>query len=108
MSISDEITILYTTVSSKDEAISIAKKIIEENAAVCINIIDNVSSFYKWNDKIENSNEAIIIIKTLKTTSSNIHELIKKHHSYSVPCIISFDANSHNPEYNRWLLHSNS
>ena len=100
----NKLTILYTTLASKIDAIAIANKIIETQFGACINIIENVTSVYKWKGDIQTSSEVIMIVKTLKKHSNHIAELIKKQHSYSTSCIISFDCNSHNQEYNNWIM----
>ncbi|WHQ46855.1 MAG: divalent-cation tolerance protein CutA [Candidatus Midichloria sp.] len=103
LSKNNELIIFYTTISSKEEATFIAKKVIENQIPSCINIVDNVSSIYKWDGKLESAAEVIMLVKTLKVNSDKVYEIVKEYHSYSVPCIISFDAESHNPEYTNWL-----
>ncbi|MDJ1407746.1 MAG: divalent-cation tolerance protein CutA [Candidatus Midichloria sp.] len=99
----NKLAVFYTTLSSKEEATFIARKIIENQISVCINIINNVSSIYKWEGKLESCNEVIMLIKTLEANSDKVCKLIKDYHPYSVPCLISFDVESHNLEFNNWL-----
>ena len=60
------LNIFYTTCGKNSEAKKLAKKILKDNFANCINIIKNVESFYKDSSKINNSVEVILIIKTIK------------------------------------------
>lgn len=100
----NKLTIFYITFSSKDDVIKVANRVMEAHLGTCINIVENVTSVYELDGKIEISSEAIMIVKTLKKHSRQVAELIKKHHPYSIPCIISFDCNSHNKKYNDWLM----
>ncbi|MDJ1258044.1 MAG: divalent-cation tolerance protein CutA [Candidatus Midichloria sp.] len=100
---SNKLAMFYTTLSSKEEATFIARKIIENQMPVCINIINNVSSIYKWEGKLENCDEVIMLVKTLEVHSDKVCKIIKDCHPYSVPCLISFNVESHNVGFNNWL-----
>lgn len=89
--------------ASGEEAEKIAKLLVEKKLAACVNIIPKVKSIYRWEGRICNESESLLIAKT-KTLL--VHELIKEvkeHHSYKVPEIISIPINDGNPDYLDWL-----
>lgn len=94
--------IIKSTFANKKEAEKIAKKIIEEKLAACIQI-SKIESYYRWNNKIENSNEYKIEIKTLRKNYKKIEELIIKNHKYEIPEIISHKINKGSKKYLNWI-----
>mgnify|MGYP001596043757 FL=1 len=59
--------IVFITAGSKEEAQKIAKGLLENKLAACVNIIENIGSHFWWQGKIDNAQEALLIIKTRKT-----------------------------------------
>ena len=54
------------TAGSIEEAKNIGQKLVEQNLAACVNLLENMTSIYKWEDKLEESQEVVIITKTRK------------------------------------------
>jgi len=98
----DEI-IVFSTCSSTDEAEKIAEELLNHRLAACVNIIPKVSSLYWWKGKIEHSEEALLLIKSVSELLNGIIELVKKSHSYSVPEVVSLPISGGNVDYLDWL-----
>lgn len=95
--------LLYVTCGSKREANKIGEKLVKNKLAACTNIIDNVKSIFKWNNKIANNKECILVGKT---TSGNINKIIKtieNFHSYECPCILFFNIQNGNKKFLKWI-----
>ena len=93
--------VVFVTTSNMDEAKKIAKTLVGERRAACVNIVPNIISIYEWKDDIHEDNELLLIIKT-----SSIHlveQRIKELHSYEVPEIIAFDIDEGSEEYLGWM-----
>jgi periplasmic divalent cation tolerance protein len=97
--------LLYITTPDKKEAQKIGRKLVEQNLAACANIIDGMQSIYKWEGEIKESNECVLIIKTLYSRVKKVTRLIKELHSYEVPAIVSLTITEDegNLEYLEWL-----
>jgi periplasmic divalent cation tolerance protein len=97
--------LLYVTTSNKEEAKKIGVKLVEEDLAACVNILDGMSSIYKWEGKIEESEECILIVKTHYSRVRKVTRLIKEMHSYEVPCVVSLTLTEDegNEEFLDWL-----
>ena len=95
--------VISTTLSKKQNAIYISNKILNEKYAACIQLIPNISSYYIWNDKIESDKEFLLNIKTINTMKDKIVEIIKAHHEYEIPQIISYDFRMDNENYKKWF-----
>ena len=96
-------TLVYITTKNKEEAKKIGKKLVEERLAACVNIIDNMNSMYRWEEKIEYDSEAILIAKTRQSLFKKLTARVKELHSYAVACIIALPILDGNTEYLRWL-----
>ena len=86
-------------VSAKDTA----ECLVNEKLAACVNIIPGVQSIFRWQDKIDNSNENILIIKTTNNLYSKLDNRIKELHPYELHEIISVSIENGLPEYLNWI-----
>jgi periplasmic divalent cation tolerance protein len=98
-----EINMIYITAGSKDEAKRIGKALIGNGLAACVNIIENMTSMYVWDGKLQDANETILIVKTTKERVSDLIEKVKSLHSYDCPCIVSLPVSGGNPAFLKWV-----
>ena len=92
------IVLIQTTCSNKDEAKNIAKVLIEEKLAACVQLSE-IESFYSWNNEFCCDNETLLSIKTTKENFEKIKSKIKELHSYDLPEIIQLDITNTSEEY---------
>lgn len=93
-----KIVLIQTTCSTKEEARKIAKVLIEEKLAACIQMFE-IESFYNWNDEFCCDNETLLNIKTRKDNFEKIKSRILELHSYDLPEIIQLDITNTSEEY---------
>ena len=103
MSKSEKLCWVYMTANSIDEAKYIGMGLIEQNLAACVNLIENMTSIYKWGDKLEEDKEVVMIAKTRKILMPKLIEKVKTHHSYDCPCILELPIQGGNPEFLSWI-----
>jgi len=82
------VVVIYSTIDNIKQAKKIAKTLVEEKLAACVNIIPNIHSIYRWKGKIENGNEVVLIAKTSENMVKNAIKKIKSIHTYELPDII--------------------
>ncbi|MEM2136898.1 MAG: divalent-cation tolerance protein CutA [Candidatus Methanomethylicia archaeon] len=99
---SEYIVILVTT-PNINEAEKIVNTLLEEKMIACANIISGLKSKFWWKNKIEETEETLIIIKTEKRLFNEINEKIKQLHSYTVPEIIAIPIVYGNKAYLEWI-----
>jgi periplasmic divalent cation tolerance protein len=99
----DEISIVFVTAPSQEEAARIAHTLVEERLAACANIVDSIRSIYRWKDKIFDEQEFLIILKTRTSKYESIQMRVKELHSYEVPEIVSFPVARGLPRYLNWV-----
>lgn len=95
--------VVFITASNEDEAVRIARAILEDRLAGCINIIRDVRSIYTWQGKIEDESEVIMVIKTKKSLFNPLKEKVKKLHSYTIPEVIALPITEGSEDYLKWL-----
>jgi periplasmic divalent cation tolerance protein len=82
------VAVIYSTIDDLKTARRIAQTLTQEQLVACVNIIPDIESFYRWKGKIENSNEVIIIAKTVDQNVKKTIQRIKQLHKYDIPDII--------------------
>jgi periplasmic divalent cation tolerance protein len=92
----------YITAKDRKEARKIALLLVKNRLAACANIFP-VESFYWWDGKIQNENEYAIIAKTQKKNIKKLISNVKRIHSYSVPCIVSWPIAEGSRDYLEWV-----
>ena len=96
------IILIYATFENLEQAKKIANHLLEKKLIACVNFI-HIENFYWWNEKIENANEILAILKTRQENWEKVKSEIKKLHSYDIPCIIKIDVEA-NKEYKEWII----
>lgn len=98
---SKNLQLVYITVPDKNLASNIAKILVTEGLAACVNIIGPIESVYLWQNNLKEEGEVLLLAKT-----SNLESLIakvKELHPYDVPCIISFNITGGEKHFLEWV-----
>jgi len=98
--------LLLVTTPNRQEAERIAQQLLEAKLIACANIIDSVSSIFRWSEKIEKAEECLVLIKSRRELFEEIAETIKELHSYEVPEIIALPIIAGSDDYLKWLRES--
>ncbi len=86
---SHSIKIIYITTSSKEEAEKIACFLFEKQLIACANFFP-IESMYWWKGSLEQSNEYVLLVKTLEENYELVKKEVENIHSYTLPCIAGF------------------
>tara|TARA_Y100000589_G_scaffold220112_1_gene207706 strand:+ start:8 stop:319 length:312 start_codon:yes stop_codon:yes gene_type:complete len=97
----NHILLLYTTLSNKFCAENIARKLIKDRLAACVSIKE-VSSFYLWDDNVQNDSEYEITIKSKPQKLDDLIDFLKKEVEYEIPQII-YKIFESEKNYYKWL-----
>ena len=96
--------VILVTCGSEDEALKIANALVEEHVAACVNVIAPIRSIYRWEGKIWDEKEWLLIIKTQSHRFGELEKKVKSLHSYSVPEIVSLPIVEGSSSYLNWLV----
>jgi periplasmic divalent cation tolerance protein len=95
--------IILCTCPDKGTAEKIARLLVNDKLAACVNILPGITSIYLWREQIESAQEQLLLIKANKSGYQAIEETIKKHHPYELPEIIAVPIENGLPEYLHWI-----
>ncbi len=101
---SQDIVIVFCTISDEERAAEIARSLVNLKLAPCANIVPRVRSIYTWKSVIYDEGESLIIIKTRKSLVDLLKKKIKELHPYEVPEIIAFPVTDGHQPYLDWVL----
>lgn len=101
----NRVVILYATAPDLDTAQTLARALIEERAAACVNIIPGMTSFYRWKDAVEEASETVMIVKTSATSATAARDLICSLHPYETPAILALnvDESASSAPFLQWI-----
>ena len=98
----DKIVVL-STASTAAEAETIARRLVDERLAACVNVVTGVRSFYRWKGKIEKSPEWLLVIKSSRGRFEKLRAALEKLHSYDVPEVIALPVVEGTKNYLHWM-----
>ncbi|MCB0416922.1 MAG: divalent-cation tolerance protein CutA [Bdellovibrionales bacterium] len=93
----------YITTANEEEAERIGRQLVEKKLAACVNIIPGMRSFYWWQGQVDSGQETVLIAKTREDLVAPATALVKALHSYSCPCVVTWELKGGNEEYFEWL-----
>ena len=94
---------IYVTSASRDEAMTIARALVNEKLVACVNVLGEATSIYQWQGNVEEAQEIVLIAKTRRALADKAVARIKALHSYDVPCAVIYDMAGGVPEYLAWI-----
>ncbi len=95
--------LVLSTAPNTDEAARIARTLVEERLAACVNILDGARSIYRWQGAIEDSPEAVLLIKTGHHLFAELRDRLAALHPYTTPEIIAVPIENGSEPYLTWL-----
>jgi periplasmic divalent cation tolerance protein len=98
--------IVLTAAGSEQEAKKIARHLVENRLAACVNIVPQVASVYRWQGEVEEAVEWLLVIKTTTAAFESVRPAIASLHSYELPECISLAIEDGSPDYLRWIHES--
>ena len=103
MKSSEKFCWVYMTAGSIEEAKSIGQILVVQNLAACVNLLENMTSIYKWEEKLEEIQEVVMIAKTRKSLMPKLIEKVNSIHSYDCPCILELPVQGGNSDFLSWI-----
>ncbi len=98
-----EVVLLYVTVPNPEEGRRLGRILVEERLAACVNLFPGMQSLYWWEGKIQEDQEAVIIVKTRKGLVPRVQNRILDLHPYSCPCILEIPVSGGYKDFMAWI-----
>lgn len=97
---------VLTTVGAGFDARPLARELVERRLAACVNIVGGVTSIYRWQGRVEQEGEQLLVIKTTDANVDSLREALLAQHPYALPELIVLPIGSTSEAYGAWLLES--
>ena len=101
-----DVRIALTTIGSEADAIALAKTLVEERLAACVNVLPPMISIYRWKGSIEQDTEHQIVIKTTADRLAALEARLRQLHPYELPEFLVVDPAGAGSAYLAWVKES--
>jgi periplasmic divalent cation tolerance protein len=102
----EDALVVLITVASLGEAERIARRLVEDRLAACVNIVPQVRSLFIWQGKFSQEDEVLLVVKSRRARFRELTTAVKQLHSYRVPEIIALPILVGSSDYLRWVAES--
>ncbi len=99
----DKFLAVFVTAASQDDAVRIARAVVEERLAACGNIVGTVRSIYRWKGGIEDQAEVMLVLKTRAALFEALRQRVVELHGYEVPEVIALPVEAGHAPYLDWI-----
>jgi periplasmic divalent cation tolerance protein len=100
--VTDKIVVLNTC-GTEDEALKVARLLVERKLAACVNVLPGLRSIYRWKGAVEDSSEHLLVIKTSRALLGAVRSALEEVHSYDLPEVIALPIVDGSQRYLEWL-----
>jgi periplasmic divalent cation tolerance protein len=95
-------SIALTTAPSREVATTLARALVEARLAACVNILP-CASVFRWEGKVHEEDEHLLVIKTRRTYIDDIRDLLEREHPYDLPELVSMEVEDGSADYLNWM-----
>jgi len=100
--------VVLVTVPDADKAAELTRALVEARLAACGNVVPGVRSIYRWEGRIQDDGEALLVLKTSKGRFPELLERVRALHPYEVPEVLAIPVEAGNEAYLDWIAKSTS
>ncbi len=97
------LTLVMTTCGNMEDARNLARGLVEEHLAACVQM-QQITSVYRWQGDVQEDPEILLFIKTRADLYPAVEAYLQAHHPYDVPEIVQVPITHASPAYLRWAL----
>lgn len=94
---------MLTTLPDQESARQLARLLVEERLAACVNVLASCHSVYRWEGALQENGEVPLIIKTTPARYADVEAFLRKRHPYELPEILAIDSTQGLSQYLAWI-----
>jgi periplasmic divalent cation tolerance protein len=98
-----DVLVVLVTVPSSEKAAEIARALLEEKLAACGNVVPGLRSIYRWEGKVQDDAEALLLLKTTRERYPALRDRVLALHPYQVPEVIALPVEAGSEGYLAWV-----
>lgn len=95
---------VYVTAATRSQAEELGQALVEERLAACANVLDGLTSIYRWEGAVRRDHEAAVLLKTRAALLPLVEARIQALHGYGLPCIVAWPIVGGSPAYLAWIV----
>jgi periplasmic divalent cation tolerance protein len=95
--------VVLTTIGADADALALARTLVDERLAACVNVLPPMTSVYRWQGRIDEDQERQIVIKTARKRLTALEERLRQLHPYELPEFLVLSASGGSEGYLRWV-----
>ena len=96
--------VIFITTPNREDAQSLARVLVEQRLAACVQILPEIVSIYRWQNQVQQETEVLLLIKTVREKFAALETVVRANHSYEVPEILAVPAAEISQPYLKWLI----
>lgn len=98
--------VVLITAPGVEQGRTLARRLLAERLAACVNIVPQVESHYWWQGELQQDAEVMLVVKTTGDLLDRLLAEVRAHHPYDVPEVIALPITEGNPAYLSWISES--
>jgi len=98
-----EALVVFVTTPTAERAAELARALVEERLAACGNVVPGLRSIYRWEGKVHDEGEALLVLKTTRARFESLRERVLALHPYEVPEVIALPIEAGSAPYLAWI-----
>ena len=95
--------LVLVTAPSAEKAAELARAVVEERLAACGNVVPGLRSIYRWEGKVQDEPEALLVLKTTRARFEALRDRVLALHPYEVPEVIALPVEAGSARYLAWI-----
>lgn len=100
----DSAIVVLVTAGSAENSVEIARAVVAERLAACANVIPGIRSIYRWQGKVVDEGEWLLVLKTRRSSFAALEARVRALHAYETPEVVALDVAMGSAPYLDWLL----
>jgi periplasmic divalent cation tolerance protein len=100
---SEQVEVVLSTAPKEEEAVRIAKTLVDERLVACVNVVPGVRSIYRWEGQVHDDAELLMVMKTTSDKRDAVVARLKELHSYTCPEAIALPTGGGSADYLTWV-----
>lgn len=96
--------LVYITHEDAAQARALGRALVEARLAACANVLDGMTPIFRWEGKVQEGNEAVLIAKTRAALVEELTAFVQQRHGYDCPCVLALPILGGNQAFLDWIL----
>lgn len=99
-----EVRVVLVTAPDAETGARVARTLLEDHLVACANLLPQVRSLYRWEGRVEDEPEVLLVLKTRSALVDALSERVREVHPYDVPEVIALPVTAGHAPYLKWVL----